>query len=202
MKTVTEDEVFFEEELPGVRGNSSVKGSEAERKALDDIFSLTYEELRRLARSVRRSDPRASLTPTAMVNEAWMKLARTPRVAATSPLHFKRIAARAMRQVLVDAARRRGAQARGGGLQHVTFDETFGLGTALSSDREVLALDAAIDALAKLHPRQAALVEARFFGGLEMSEVTELLDISEATALRDWRAAKAWLGVEVRRTLG
>jgi RNA polymerase sigma factor (TIGR02999 family) len=202
MKTVTDDEVFFEEELPRVTGPSFARDSEAERRALNDVFSLTYEELRRLARSVRRSDPRASLTPTAMVNEAWMKLAQTPRVAATSPLHFKRIAARAMRQVLVDAARRRRAQVRGAGLEHVTFDETLGLGTALSSDREVLALDGAIDALAKLQPRQATLVEARFFGGLEMSEVAELLGISEATALRDWRAAKAWLAVEVRRALG
>ncbi len=203
MKTVTEDEVFFGEDLLDTDGGSADPVDASARRALDDVFSLAYEELRRLARSVRRSDPRASLTPTAIVNEAWMKLARTPSVAATSPLHFKRIAACAMRQVLVDAARRRQAHSRGGGLEHVTFDEavSFGMGTGRTTDRDVLALDAAIDALAKMQPRQATLVEARFFGGLETSEVAQLLDISEATALRDWRAAKAWLAVEVRRIL-
>jgi len=172
-------------------------------RPLDAVFSLAYEELRRLARSIRRNDLRGSLTPTAIVNEAWIKLSRTPAVASVSPLHFKRIAARAMRQVLVDAARRRQTQIRGVEIQRVTFDEAthLGLQTALSSDREVLALDAALDRLAQLEPRQAALVEARFFGGLAMAEVTELLGISEATALRDWRAAKAWLAVEIRRAL-
>src|SRR5947209_16610228 len=98
-----------------------------ERRALDDLFSVTYEELRRLASSVRRSDPSASLNPTALVNEAWLKLANSPRFASTSRLHFKRIAARAMRQVLVEAARRRNAGKRGGGqgFALVTFDEAL-----------------------------------------------------------------------------
>jgi RNA polymerase sigma factor (TIGR02999 family) len=103
-----------------------------------------------------------------------------------------------MRQVLVDAARRRQAQIRGGDIQRVTFDESS---FTISTDREMLALDAAIDALAKAAPRQAALVEARFFGGLETSEIAQLLGLSEATVLRDWRAAKAWLAAEVRRDL-
>ena len=92
------------------------------RRELDDLFSVTYEELRRLASTVRRlastvrrGDPSATLSPTALVNEAWLKLAASPRFAATSRLHFKRIAARAMRQVLIEAARRRNAQKRGGG---------------------------------------------------------------------------------------
>jgi RNA polymerase sigma factor (TIGR02999 family) len=190
-KTVMGSEIFLGE-VP----QQAAQGLDS--RALDEVFSLAYEELRRLARSVRRSDPRASLTPTTIVNEAWIKLARTPAVAASSPLHFKRIAACAMRQVLVDAARRRQAQVRGGGAQHVTFDEAA---LPVSSDRELLALDAAIEELAKVQPRQAALVEARFFGGLETVEVAELLGISEATVLRDWRAAKAWLAAEVRRSL-
>jgi RNA polymerase sigma-70 factor, ECF subfamily len=90
-------------------------GTPEQRRALDRLFSLTYEELRRLASSVRRSDPGATLSPTTMVNEAWVKLAKSPQFASTSPLHFKRIAARAMRQVLVEAARRRNASKRGGG---------------------------------------------------------------------------------------
>jgi RNA polymerase sigma factor (TIGR02999 family) len=202
MKTVTDEKLSTEKDLPDVFEPCAGVPGETDRKALDEVFSLAYEELRRLARSVRRNDARASMTPTTIVNEAWMKLARTPSVAATSPLHFKRIAARAMRQVLVDAARAR--QARGGGMEHVVFDEAlgFGISSSLAPEREVLALDRAIDELSRIAPRQAALVEARFFGGLETSEVGELLGISEATALRDWRAAKAWLAVEVRRTLG
>src|SRR5947209_12310816 len=96
-----------------------------ERRALDDLFSVTYEELRRLASSVKRSDQSVTLTPTALVNEAWLKLANSPRFATTSRLHFKRIAARAMRQVLVEAARRRNASKRGGGaLTFVTLDDS------------------------------------------------------------------------------
>src|SRR4029450_1136008 len=86
-----------------------------DKRALDELFSAAYEELRRLAASVRRNDPGATLSPTALVNEAWLKLADSPALARTSPLHFKRIAARAMRQVLVEAARRRNADKRGGG---------------------------------------------------------------------------------------
>jgi DNA-directed RNA polymerase specialized sigma24 family protein len=97
-----------------------------DRQALDQLFSVTYEELRRLASSVRRSDWNASLSPTTLVNEAWMKLAGSPAFRSTSPLHFKRIAARAMRQVLVEAARRRHAAKRGGeDGRFVTFDESI-----------------------------------------------------------------------------
>lgn len=166
-----------------------------ERRALDDLFSAAYEELRRLAASVRRHDPAATLSPTALVNEAWLKLADSPSVARTSPLHFKRIAARAMRQVLVEAARRRNADKRGGGAPVVTFDDA--MGTVTTAD-DVLGLDAALDALARLEPRQAQMVESRFFGGLDVAETAQLLGVSEATVLRDWRAAKAWLARELR----
>ncbi len=167
-----------------------------ERRALDDLFSAAYEELRRLAASVRRNDPAATLSPTALVNEAWLKLADSPAVADTSPLHFKRIAARAMRQVLVEAARRRTADKRGGGAAVVTFDDAIGLVTTAD---DVLGLDAALEALARLEPRQALMVESRFFGGLDVAETARLLDVSEATVLRDWRAAKAWLSRELRQ---
>ena len=168
----------------------------AERRALDDLFSAAYEELRRLAASVRRNDPAATLSPTALVNEAWLKLADSPAVADTSPLHFKRIAARAMRQVLVEAARRRTADKRGGGAAVVTFDDAIG---SVTTADDVLGLDAALEALAKLEPRQALMVESRFFGGLDVAETAQLLDVSEATVLRDWRAAKAWLSRELRQ---
>jgi RNA polymerase sigma-70 factor, ECF subfamily len=167
-----------------------------EKRALDECFSAAYEELRRLAATVRRGDPSATLNPTALVNEAWVKLSRSPGLAATSPVHFKRIAARAMRQLLVEAARRRNALKRGNGtLITVTFDDAI-QGTA-SSGEDLLALDVALDKLAVLNPRQAMVVETRFFGGLDVPAMAELLEVSEATILRDWRAARAWLAKEL-----
>jgi len=174
------------------------QGTLGERRALDDLFSVTYEELRRLASSVRRGDPSCTLSPTALVNEAWLKLAKSPRFADTSQLHFKRIAGRAMRQVLVEAARRRKANKRGGvDAAAVTFDESLHSASKLGDD--LLALDRALEELARISPRQAAMVESRFFGGLDVSETAALLEVSEATVLRDWRAAKAWLVHELRQ---
>jgi RNA polymerase sigma-70 factor, ECF subfamily len=166
-----------------------------DREAVDRLFSQAYEELRRLAAAVRRSEASVTLNPTALVHEAWLKLADSPGV-ATSPLHFKRIAARAMRQVLIEAARRRVASKRGGGtVQVVTLDDSL---DGIGSDRELLALDEALAELEQLEPRQGLIVESRFFGGLSVVETAELLDVSEATVLRDWRAARAWLGRELR----
>jgi RNA polymerase sigma factor (TIGR02999 family) len=147
---------------------------------------------------VKRSDPHATLSPTTLVHEAWLKLANSPHLGGKSRLHFKRIAARAMRQLLVEAARRRHAHKRGGGDESsmVVFDES--LNEAASYGKDLLALDTALDDLARMSPRQATLVESRFFGGLDIRETAELLEISEATVLRDWRAAKAWLANELR----
>jgi RNA polymerase sigma factor (TIGR02999 family) len=169
-----------------------------QRKALDELFSVTYEELRRLASVVSRGDPSATMNPTALVNEAWLKLSKSPGLAATSRLHFKRIAARAMRQLLVEAARRRNSQKRGAGEFTVSFDDSFE--EKPSSGKDLLALDAALDELAKMQPRQALMVEARFFGGLDVTETAAMLEVSEATILRDWRAAKAWLARDLHRT--
>lgn len=177
---------------PGAGGGDAAP---PDASALDHLFSVTYEELRRLAASVGRHDPSATLSPTALVNEAWLKLAGSPQVANTSPLHFKRIAARAMRQVLIEAARRRLADKRGAGAAVVTFDESV---ADTGGGTDLLELDAALEELARLSPRQAMLVESRFFGGLDVSEAAALLGVSEATALRDWRAAKAWLARELR----
>ena len=173
------------------------------RQAIDDLFSVTYEELRRLASTVRRGDPSATLSPTALVHEAWLKLANSPAFVTTSRLHFKRIAARAMRELLIEAARRRNAQKRGGGggapkAVLITFGDAAE--ETISCEEELLALDAALDELARLNPRQAMMVESRFFGGLDIAETAALLEISEATILRDWRAAKAWLAQELRRS--
>jgi RNA polymerase sigma factor (TIGR02999 family) len=166
-----------------------------DRQNLNDLFAMTYAELRRMASVVKRRDSSATLNPTALVNEVWLKLAGSPGFVPISLLHFKRTAARAMRQVLMDAARRRKSQKRGGDLM-VTFDghpaKTITVGD------ELIALDDVLEELARMNPRQATMVESRFFGGLEISEIAELLEVSEATVLRDWRAARAWLANELR----
>jgi RNA polymerase sigma factor (TIGR02999 family) len=177
------------EDLPGTR---------AERETLDQLFSITYEELRRLATTVKGNDPSNTLNPTALVNEAWLKLVKSPPFETTSRLHFKRIAARAMRQVLIEAARRRNASKRGGGELAVSVLDVS-VGEAAFADEEVLALDDALQELEQLEPRQAMLVESRFFGGLDVVETAELLEVSEATVHRDWRAAKAWLKHKLRQ---
>ena len=168
-----------------------------ESRALDDLFSVAYEELRRLASRVRGQDPSQTLNPTALVNEAYLKLAQSLHSLPSSRLHFKRIAARAMRQVLIEAARRRSAHKRGGAYALVTFDEA--LDTPVNRSEDLLALDSALTDLARMNPRQAMMVEYRFFGGLDLTETATLLDVSEATITRDWRAARAWLASELSR---
>ncbi len=181
-----------------ITGAGNLKGeSGLDREDLDYLFSVTYEELRRLAASVRRSHPAATINPTALVHEAWLRLANSPAFVATSRLHFKRIAARAMRQLLVESARRRSSKKRGGDEAFVTFDEA--LGQPASCDQDILKLDVALEELARLNPRHALMVESRFFGGLDVNEAAELLAVSEATVLRDWRAARAWLAHELRQ---
>jgi len=184
--------------VPGDSGAIPVSSGAEARQALDNLFSLTYEELRRLAYSVRRGDPSVTLSPTALVNEAWLKLANSPGVASAPRLHFKRIAARAMRQLLVEAARRRHSHKRGGAddISVITFDES--IMQSANCGKELLALESALQDLARVQPRQAMMVECRFFGGLDIAETAALLEVSEATILRDWRAAKAWLAHTLR----
>lgn len=167
----------------------------AARARLDAHYTLAYGELRRLASAVARHEAAgATLSPTALVHEAWLKLASSPDFASESPLHFKRIAARAMRQVLVEAARRRGAQKRPSAAARVEFDEqSLGLDTS----ERVLDLDDALQALARISDRQAQIVEARFFGGLTVPEIAEVMGVSEVTVNRDWRVARAWLTTEL-----
>jgi len=167
-----------------------------DRRAIDELFSLVYEQLRRLAATVRRSDRRATINPTALVNDAWLKLAGSPALASLPRDHFMRLAARAMRQVLVEAARRRLAHKRGAGLALVTFDES--VHGAATGAEELLAIDAALDELAVLSARQAAMIEYRFFGGLDVAETAKLLGVAEITVHRDWRVARAWLARRLR----
>ena len=165
------------------------------REVLDALFTASYEELRRLAARVSGSEAAHTLNPTALVNEAYLKLAASYHGILVSRLHFRRLAARAMRQVLVEAARRRHAIKRGSGQAFVTLDDAM-LGQEVTPG-ELLALDDALQRLAGLNERQALMVEYRYFGGLETAEIAEFLGISESTVLRDWRAARAWLAREL-----
>lgn len=168
----------------------------AARSRLDAHYTAAYEELRRLASAVGRGELGGTLSPTALVHEAWLKLAQSPDFATESSLHFKRIAARAMRQVLVEAARRRGAQKRPSEALRIEFDEQA---LDVTTSERVLDLDEALEALAKVSDRQAQVVEARFFGGLTVPEVAQAIGVSEVTVMRDWRVARAWLTAELAR---
>jgi RNA polymerase sigma factor (TIGR02999 family) len=165
-------------------------------QAVDELFSHVYPELLRLARQVRAGRAQETLNATALVHEAWMKMAGGQPVAWQGRAHFFAVAARAMRQILVDAARRRVAQKRGGGVDQSTSLEESLVGAPVRS-AELVALDDALARLAVLDPRRAAVVEQRFFAGLTLEETAAVLQISVATVERDWRSARAWLAAEL-----
>jgi len=166
-------------------------------RELDELYSAAYDQLRRLAGAVWGGAPEATLNPTALVNEAYIKLSRSKRLDPQDLRHFKRIAARAMRQVLVQAARRKAATKRGAGAPFLTLDEEQA-GTQARCAADVLAVHEAVERLSLLNPRQAQVVECRFFGGCEVGETAEILGVSKSVVERDWRAARAWLSVELK----
>lgn len=154
---------------------------------------VLYEELRQLAAAcLRRARGPGELQPTALVHEAYVKLLGGHGAQVEDRQHFYALAAKAMRQLSIDEARRRGAAKRGGDRAAVTLDEALAEATGLSVD--VLDLDAALTELAGLDPRAARVIELRFFGGLSMAEIAATLEISVPTVEREWRAARAWLG--------
>lgn len=167
-----------------------------DRAALDAAFVQVYDELKRVAHALRQRGD-ATLSTTALVHEAYLKLLPGAAIDWQGREHFVRVAARAMRQVLVDAARARAAVKRGGGELAVTFDEA--LQTAPMRAEELLALDDALLRLEAADPRAARVTEYRFFGGLSVEEVAAALGISTASVKRDWRAARAWLLQEIGR---
>jgi RNA polymerase sigma factor (TIGR02999 family) len=169
------------------------------REALDRVVPLVYDELRRLAhRRLTAERPDHTLDTTALVHETYLELVDLDRIAWRSRGQFFAIAARVMRRVLVDYAVSRKAQKRGGGAVPIPLDELAELTiTADDHAAELLALDAALDRLARIDERQARIVECRFFGGLSIEETAATLDISPATVKRDWTLARAWLNREV-----
>ncbi len=162
-----------------------------DRSAVDRLFALAYEELRKLAHVQRVGGAPATLNTTALVHEAYFKLSRDAALDVADRSHFTYIVARAMRQVLVDAARRRKTEKRGGGKVVVTLQEADG-STDVEGD-SILALEEALTDLERVDPRRAQIVECRFFGGLSVDETAASLGISAPTVKRDWRAARAWL---------
>jgi RNA polymerase sigma factor (TIGR02999 family) len=163
--------------------------------ALGALFSCVYDELRRLAHRVRGGGGGETLNTTALVHEAYLKLVPSGDLDWSGRAHFFGVAARAMRQVLVDAARRRRAVKRGGGELLVTLDDAPAASTLRIE--QLIELDEALHRLGRLDERQVRVVEHRFFAGLTSRETAEALGLSVPTVERDWRAARAWLAREL-----
>ena len=173
-----------------------VAWGEGDTEALHMLLPLVHKELHRLAhRYMSRESAGHTLETSALVNEAYLRLVDQKQVRWQNRAHFFGIAAHIMRRILVDHARNRNYQKRGGSARRVAIDETM----VVSAERaaEVIALDEALVRLAKVDPRKSQLVELRFFGGLSIEEAAEVLKVSPGTIMRDWALAKAWLRREI-----
>lgn len=167
-----------------------------DRSALDELLPIVHQELRRLARLQMRGErDNHTLQTTALVNEAFIRLVDLRRIRWQDRAHFLALSARLMRRILVDHARSRNFQKRGGGAVNVALDDSLALSRERGAD--LVVLDDALESLARMDPRKAQVVELRFFGGLSVDETAQALSISPETVLRDWRIAKVWLHREV-----
>ncbi|MGD0668410.1 MAG: sigma-70 family RNA polymerase sigma factor [Bryobacteraceae bacterium] len=176
--------------------------AEGQPTALDRLIPQVYRELKRLARRHMRSSERGTLQTTALVHEAYIRLAEMSAVGWQDRAHFYAVSARIMRGILVDAARVRRSQKRGGLLRRtassdIDLDQIPDMGPGRAE--EIVAIHEALEHLAKMDPRQAQVVEMRFFGGLSVDETAEVLKISPQSVMRDWKLAKAWLRREIGR---
>jgi len=169
-----------------------VAWSDGDESALDQLVPLVHGELRRLARSYMRGERHGhTLQTTALINEAYLRLVDQKNVRWQNRAHFLAIAAQLMRRILVDYARRRQYQKRGGGALQVSLADAESLSDERTPD--LVALDEALASLAEMDPRRSQVVELRFFGGLNIEETAEILKVSPTTVERDWITAKAWL---------
>ena len=165
--------------------------SSGDQSALEKLTPIVYHELHRIAgQYMRRENAGHSLQTTALVNEAYVRLVDYKRMQWQNRAHFFAVSAQLMRRILVDHARRRNLK-RGRGVQHVSLEEASMVGDG--RDADLVALDDAMNALARLDQRKVQVVEMRFFGGLSVEEIAEVLKISTVTVMRDWSTAKAWL---------
>ena len=166
--------------------------SDGDQTALDKLIPLVYQELHGLAHHYMRHErPGHTLQTTALVNEAYMRLADYKNLRWQSRVHFFAVAAQIMRRILVEHARSRNSAKRGGGIDKLSLDETAVISPTRSS--EVVAVDDALHRLESWDPRKGKIVELRFFGGLSIDETAEVMKVSATTVQREWRAAKAWL---------
>jgi RNA polymerase sigma-70 factor (ECF subfamily) len=173
-----------------------IEWREGDETALDQLIPLVYEEMRRLARYyMRRERPGHTLQTTALINEAYIRLVDHKGMRWQNRAHFYGVAAQAMRRILVNHARSRHYEKRGGGAPMVELDEAATV--ARERAAEMVALDEALNQLAAVDPRQSKVVELRYFGGMSVEETAEVLGVSSVTVMRDWRAAKAWLLREI-----
>lgn len=165
---------------------------EGEKSALDRLMPAVYEELKRLASAyMRRQRPGHSLQTVDLVNEAYMRLIDSSRVNWQDRNHFYAISSQIMRRLLVDSARKRNSQKRGGGRAQITLEDNLEI--AADAGTDLVALDEAMKLLAELNPRQSRIIELRYFGGLTEEETAEVLGVSSRTIRRDWTVARAWL---------
>jgi RNA polymerase sigma factor (TIGR02999 family) len=179
--------------LPPERAlSSSREPSSPVDRVLDEMFPLVYDELRRLASRVRAGRASETWDATALVHEAYLKMSRSKHLAVTDRAHFMRIAARAMRQVLVDRAETAATAKRGGRAPDITLSDSLAGDKALDPG-ELLDLNEALGSLAEEQPRAAQVVECRFFAGMNADDTAIALGISVPTVTRDWRFARAWL---------
>ena len=173
-----------------------IEWREGDKGALDRLTPLVYDEIRRIAhRYVQRERAGHTLQTTALINEAYLRLAGSQKVDWQNRSHFFAVTAQVMRHILIDHARRRRYVKHGGEVQRVAFDAGIGAADVMSPARaaELVALDEALEKLAALDPRKGRVVELRYFGGLSLEETADVLEVSVMTVRRDWRAAKAWL---------
>ncbi len=165
--------------------------SDGDQNALDKLAPIVYDELRRLARYyLHQERPGHSLQATALVNEAYLRLVDYKRMRWGNRAHFFAVSAQLMRRILVDHARRHNLK-RGGGVQHVELEDVAVVGGDRAEN--LIALDDALQSLARMDARKARVVELRFFGGLSVEETAEVLQIAPVTVMRDWSSARAWL---------
>ena len=168
--------------------------------ARDDVIRGVYDELRRMAnRYLRLERPDHTLQPTALVHEAYMRLIDQTQVNWQNRAHFFGVAAQMMRRILVDHARTKQRDKRGGSAPKLSLDEAIEASTERAAD--LVALDAALESLTRIDERKGRVIELRFFGGLSVEETAEVLAVSPQTVLRDWKLAKAWLYQEMRGAL-
>jgi len=173
-----------------------IEWGQGNQAALERLIPLVYAEIRRIAhRYVQRERTGQTLQTTALVNEAYLRLAGSPHIDWQNRAHFFAVTAQVMRRILIDQARKRQYVKHGGEAQRVEFKTVSKEPALMSQPRaaELLALDESLAELARLDPRKAQVVELRYFGGLSLEEVAEVLEVSPMTVRRDWRAAKAWL---------